>query len=263
MKTSLIVSTYNRPDALELCLLSAFAQSDLPDEIIVADDGSGDDTADIVRGLSARARPLVHVRQEHQGFRAARIRNKAIARATGEYIILVDGDMALHRDFVADHKRFARPGAFTQGGRVLLTAEKTAEVLHTKQLRFSPWESGLQNRKNTLHSGVLSWFASGRRRTMKGIRTCNFALWMEDVLSVNGFNEDFEGWGREDSEFALRLKHRGVRGRDIRFGAIAFHLHHPPQSRDSLSKNDALLASTGEQRLAWCKNGLGKWLGGE
>lgn len=261
MKISLIITTYDRPDALELSILSALRQTRPPEEILIADDGSGEETQRRVDRLVEESPiPIHHIRQSHRGFRAAMIRNKAMARGHGDYILLVDGDMILHRDFIKDHEAAAKPGHFSQGSRVLITQEKTVQVLRTRQMEFSPFESGLQNRKNAVRSPFLSRCFSRSRNGLRGIRTCNFSFWMSDALSVNGFNEDFEGWGREDSEFAARMLNRGVFRQDIKFSALAFHLYHPHRSLSSLSLNDRLLENTISNRVCRCPNGIDKYL---
>ncbi|MDV2453612.1 glycosyltransferase [Xanthomonas hortorum] len=114
---ALIVLTYNWPQALRLVLESVKRQSRLPDEVIVVDDGSGAETAALMNALVADFPvPLRHVWQEDLGFRAARCRNLGIAATSAQYVILIDGDMLLHRDFIADHLALARPGRFLQGG---------------------------------------------------------------------------------------------------------------------------------------------------
>ena len=130
MRASLIVTTYNRPDALHLVLQSVLQQTVPPAEIIVADDGSGADTEETVgRFATASPIPVKHVWQEDQGFRAAQSRNRALAAAQGPYIVLIDGDMVLHPEFIADHLAVAREGRWVQGSRVLLTEAATAALL--------------------------------------------------------------------------------------------------------------------------------------
>ncbi|MFP5212022.1 MAG: glycosyltransferase family 2 protein [Acidobacteriota bacterium] len=261
MTVTLIITTYNRKDALELSLSSAIRQNTPPDEIIIADDGSRTDTAETIRRIASKTSiPVLHVHQKDKGFRVARIRNKALARASGTYIVMADGDMILHPDFVGDHKRAARPAFFSQGSRVLLMPDKTLHTLEAKQIDFSPFESGLRNRHNAVHFPLLSLVLPRGRKGLKGIRTCNFSFWKSDAMAVNGFNEDFEGWGREDSEFAARLMNSGISRQDLRFRAIAYHLYHPEASRDALSRNDSLLENTVRSGHTWCKNGInGHW----
>jgi glycosyltransferase involved in cell wall biosynthesis len=257
MKISLIVTTYNWQKALKLTLQSIACQSCLPDEVIVADDGSSDGTGEMIDDFDGKFPvPLIHSWQPDEGFRAARSRNLAIARSIGEYIILIDGDLILHKDFVQDHLDFVRCNSFVQGGRVLIREQKTALLLAGSPGEFSFLASGLANRKNCLRSRLLSLLFSRQHRKITGIRSCNFAFWKQDALAVNGFNEDFEGWGREDSEFAIRLINKGVWRRDLKFQAVSYHLYHRDQSRTRLPENDALLKQTIDQQLTWCPNGL-------
>lgn len=261
MRVSLIITTYNRREALAAVLASALAQTRLPEEIIVADDGSSDGTGEMVQSLARQAPvPLYHSWQEDMGFRAAMSRNRAIAAATGDYLILIDGDILLERHFVEDHLAAARRGFFVQGGRVLLDEPKTEAILAGGKADLSPFARGLGNRKNCVRSRMLQALFSRESSGLDGIRTCNFGLWRDDAVAVNGFNEDFEDWGREDSEFAVRLIHSGVKRRNLRFGAVAFHLHHPVQSRTGIERNDLLLAAAIRDQASRCGNGLDKYL---
>jgi predicted glycosyltransferase involved in capsule biosynthesis len=187
----------------------------------------------------------------------------AMARASGDYIILIDGDVVLHEDFVKDHLKFARKGFFTQGGRVLLSGGATRKAIEEESTAFKFGLLNLKSRRKAFHSEILAKAFRTESSALKGVRTCNFALWKEDALMVNGFNEDFVGWGREDSEFAARLLHNGLRRQNIRFHAIAYHLHHPVRPLDALPANDALLAETVEKKLLWCRNGISRRLDGK
>ena len=261
MKVSLIVTTYNWKEALRLSLLSAFEQSTLPDEIIVADDGSSDGTDAMIEELRQLSPvPLIHSWQEDEGFRAARSRNLAISKASSEYIVMIDGDMLLHRHFIKDHMACATKNCFLQGSRVLMDAGLTQQRFHHASLTFpSIWDKGLKNRTNGLYIPLLSKFIC--RKTMRkhrSIRSCNFSCYRKDILSVNGFNEDFVTWGREDSELAERLYNKGVRRKNLKFSGIQYHLYHKEGS--SNSGNDALLQAAIDQRSAWCENGIDKHL---
>ncbi len=206
MTCSLVITTYNWKEALELVLLSVLKQTVHPDEIIIADDGSREDTKALINKFIKTSNiNIIHSWQEDDGFRASASRNKAIAKASGEYIVLIDGDMILHQDFIKDHLLYASPNHFVQGSRILLTQNKTEDVFLSKTVDFSFFESGLQNRKNRLKLNLLTKMFSKSNKNLKGIKTCNMAFFKVDCMSVNGFNEDFVGWGREDSEFAVRL----------------------------------------------------------
>ena len=261
MRTSLIITTYNWKEALEISLLSVFKQSQLPDEIIIADDGSDKATKETIERLAKDSPvPLIHSWQQNRGFRLARSRNKAIARSTGEYLILIDSDILLDKHFIADHILAAKAGFFVQGSRVLLNKKITQQTLQHKKLRVCICAPGIENRKNCLRSNLLSRLFSFSSKKLKGIKTCNFAFWKQDAQAINGFNEEFLGWGREDSEFTARLLNNGIRRQNIRFNALAYHLYHPINSRQGLEVNDAILANTCDRQLTWCDKGLAQYL---
>ncbi|MDX1809434.1 MAG: glycosyltransferase family 2 protein [Sulfurospirillaceae bacterium] len=262
MTCSLIITTYNWPDALEQTLKSVLRQTHIPDEVIIADDGSTDATKALIEKFSLENPQLniIHSWQEDEGFRASASRNKAIARSHCKYIVLVDGDMILEQNFISDHLKFAKDGYFTQGSRVLVKEAKTKEIFDGKVLKNSWLSCGISNRKNAIHSNVLSKIFSKKSQSLRGIKTCNFAFFREDCIRVNGFNEDFIGWGREDSEFAIRLLNSGIQRQNLRFNAVAFHLYHKENSRKMLEKNDEILQESVDKKLMWCQNGIDKYL---
>ena len=204
--------------------------------------------------------PVIHSWQEDKGFRLSASRNKAIARARGDYIVLIDGDIILEKHFIYDHARFSRLGYFLQGTRVLLNEELSKEVLGEKRLTGFCCTRGVENRKNCLRSSILASLFSLKNRKISGVRTCNFAFWRKDAIAVNGFNEEFVGWGREDSEFTARLINYGLVRRNIKFNALAYHLYHPMNDRSHLEENDRLLQETVEQKRCWCEKGISKYL---
>ena len=257
MKLTLIITTYNWPESLLLVIDSIKRQTILPDEIIFADDGSTESTKDLItsfkKGFDIK---IIHSWQEDIGFRASRSRNNAISKSSGDYIILIDGDMILHTNFIKDHIDSAEPGFFIQGSRVNLSENLTKIALEEKKINFSFFSLGLKNRKNSIYSRFLSLLFSNKTSDLRGIKSCNMAFYRQDCLKINGFNNGFEGWGREDSEFIVRLTNSGVRRKNIRFNAIQFHLWHNESSRASLGENDALLNDAINNQLCWCKNGL-------
>jgi glycosyltransferase involved in cell wall biosynthesis len=256
-RTTLIITTYNWPAALDLTLRSVARQSVLPDEVIVADDGSGPQTRQLVTQWQERLRsPLLHVWQADEGFRLARSRNRAIAAARGDYVLIVDGDMVLHRHFVADHTRAARHGTFIQGVRLLTGPEAAARMLEEGQLDLGLFARDIRRRRHAIRSRFLSTLVFRERTGQRAIRGCNQAYWKSDLIRVNGFNEVFVGWGREDNEIAARLYNAGIRRRNLKFQALAIHLHHPLRHAQLGQRNDAVLRDTIEQRKAWCPLGL-------
>ena len=259
MKVSLLMATYERPDALGAVLASVLRQSDAPDEVIIADDGSGPATRTVIERFSASA-PMrtLHVRHEHDGFRVCRIRNLGIALATGDYIVQVDGDMVLHERFIADHRAAARRGCFVQGTRILADADLTRALLDCKPHVITPWTPGI-GRLRRLYAahlpplaGACAWIAN----SFIAVKGCNQGFWRQDLLRVNGYNEAMTGWGSEDKELALRLTHAGVRRRTLLFAGIAYHLQHPIAARDRHSINETILARTRRERLVRCRCGL-------
>ena len=262
MKITLIITTYNWKDALELSLRSALEQIEKPLEIIIADDGSTKDTAELINSIADNSRvPIVHSWQPDKGFRLAVSRNKAIARAHGKYIILIDGDILLEKHFIADHIFFSNPGYFVQGTRVLLNEKLSRRILQEKRLTASFCTHGVENKKNCLRSRLLAAFFSFRSKNLSGVRTCNFAFWRKDAIAINGFNEEFVGWGREDSEFTARLINYGLIRQNMKFNALAYHLHHPMNDRSNLEENDRLLRKTIEQGRSRCEKGISQYLG--
>ena len=256
MRLSLLVTTYNWPAALEQVLRSVGRQTLRPLEVLVADDGSGEPTRALVaRMAAALPMPLHHVWQPDEGFRAARVRNLALARARGDYLVMLDGDMVLHPRFVEDYARLAGQGEFVQGGRVLLGPAASRRVLAGAPLP-GPLSPDIGNRQNLLRLPWLLKACSREQPGLRGTRSCCMGLWREDALRVNGFDERFVGWGREDSEFTQRLLNSGLRRRRMRCGGVAFHLHHEERSREAVGGNDALLEETLRQGRVRCERGI-------
>jgi glycosyltransferase involved in cell wall biosynthesis len=261
MKCSLIITTYNRPEALELVLLSVERQTVLPEEVIIADDGSDNRTQVIINNFqSNKILNIQHSWQEDKGFRAAKSRNKAISISTQEYIVLIDGDMVLHTHFIEDHLKHVQKGFLIQGKRSLLTKTRTSSVIKNQTTLFSFFDNGLQNHKNSLYSNFLSRLFASKKTHLKGIKTCNMSFFRSDCIAVNGFNENFEGWGREDSEFVVRLLNSGIHRKNLRFNAIQFHLWHNENTRASLQQNDTLLQNAIDNNVKWCDSGVDRYL---
>ena len=250
MRTAVIVTTYNRPDALAAVLDGYLAQVGVPFELIVADDGSTADTRTVVEHYAARASfPLRHVWQEDRGFRAAAARNRALASTKADYIIFTDGDCIPRRDFVARHCALAEPGRFLAGNRVLLAEDFTRKVL-AEPLPVHDW-SGLRWLAARAGGDINRWLpllglgdGAWRKRTPErwaGVKTCNLSAWHEDLMRINGLDESYSGWGLEDSDLVIRLLHAGVKHKSARFAAPVFHLWHRENDRSRLPENQRLL----------------------
>lgn len=248
---SIIVATYNREDALAAVLRSLARQTDADFEAMVADDGSTAATAALVDVWKGKVgRRLDHVWHEDRGFRLAEIRNRAILAARGSYCIFLDGDCIVRPDFVATHRRLAEPGCFVTGNRILLSEELTAKVLHEKLAPESwglarwlaqRWRGGVNRLAALLHL-PLGPLRRVRQRAWQGARACNMATWRMDLDRVDGFDADYSGWGKEDSDIIVRLLRAGVRRKDGSFATGVIHLWHAESDRSALSENERKLA---------------------
>ncbi|MCB0515347.1 MAG: glycosyltransferase family 2 protein [Chitinophagales bacterium] len=259
---SLIITTYNRPDALHLVLLSVAQQHTLPQEVIIADDGSGEETRTLIEQHQQNfPTTLRHVWQEDKGFRAARGRNLATAASNYPYLIFLDGDMILHPEFVRSHINKAKKNQWIQGSRVLLSEKTSLWAMQHEQYEFSFWQKGITNRLNSLHAPILSPIFSYYNNNPFKVRSANMSCWKDDLVKVNGFNENFVGWGREDSELALRLYRAGIRRLHLKFAAVGYHLFHPENpSKVGLAQNDLIYQQTEKSGTFFCENGLQKHL---
>jgi glycosyltransferase involved in cell wall biosynthesis len=263
MKVSLLIATYNWPEALLLVLESVQNQSVLPNEIIIADDGSKNETRQLIDNFkTTTAIELHHIWQEDIGFRLAKIRNKAIAKAQFEYVIQIDGDIILHKDYIKDHINYAAKNTFITGPRVLLSKEATQLALTNKITTFSPFTKNIKNRFNAVHFPLINQFIRPKKAPIEKlifkVRGCNMSFWRQDLLDVNGYEEDFKTWGREDSELAARLIKKGVALRKLRLAGIQYHLDHNEQDKNNIEQNNAILEKNKATTSFWCENGISK-----
>ncbi len=268
MKTAVIVTTYNRPDALAAVLAGYLAQRDAEFELLVADDGSTDDTRRLVDEFKTRAKfAVTHVWHEDQGFRAAAIRNRALAATRADYIVFSDGDCVPGPRFVAQHQKLAERGWFVAGNRVLLSAVFTNRVLRG-QLPIHEW---------SLHNWLAAWMKRDINRWLplvalpdgalrksapqrwEGVKTCNLAAWRDDLLRINGLDETYSGWGLEDSDLVIRLLHAGVQHKSARFAAPVFHLWHNENDRGRLADNQRLLDALMQSKRSVAAVGVNRY----
>jgi len=262
---SLVITTYNRPDALAAVVRACFMQTDKNFEIIIADDGSAANTAACVEGLAQAAPvPLLHVWQPDQGFRAAMARNRGILAARGDYIIFLDGDCIPQRDFIARHRALAAPGSLVAGSRILLSEALTQRVLAqgtdlcaTSLATRLGWR--LSGDLNKVLPLALHWPDLGRtsrKFSWRRIKSCNLAVWRSDLERVNGFDEGFTGWGHEDADLVVRLFHAGIKRKDGAFATEVFHLWHREAQRDQATSNRGLVLERAAARVTWAPQGL-------
>ena len=239
LSVGIIVTTYNNIEALRLVIQSIHQQTRLPQEIIIADDGSNAVLSDYVGDLNELI-PIKHCWLPDIDFRAARSRNLAIMKTSSKYLIFIDGDCWLPPDFIKSHLSLASPNKIIAGGRSLLTKAKTDALL--REYNFSIIQEELRKLKfRRLYLGPLrdkvfnSW---------RNVRSCNLGIFRDAVFETAGFDESFIGWGKEDSDFILRCLNRGMLIRNGRFATSVIHLWHESSSKFKLSRNLKLLENT-------------------
>lgn len=251
--------------ALDLCLKSVCNQSVAPAEIVICDDGSTADTASIIKKYQAISSvPIVHVWQEDEGFKLGQIRNKGIAKAKGDYIIQIDGDLILHKHFIKDHLQFCKNSFFTTGSRVLLSPETTETLIENTSTDVKKYSKNDRNFFNGLHIPIFHNLLAQLYKT-KGkhkyyVKGCNMAFWKNDLVHINGYNEDFTGWGKEDSEIAIRLINAGIKKQFLKFGGITYHLYHKEASREMEQKNFRMMQQAVDKKIMRTMKGVDQYL---
>lgn len=273
MKISLIITTYNRLDTLKAVIKSLCAQKNPGDiEILIADDGSTNETRHWLQ-QQKYSFPILHIWQPDEGFRAAQIRNRAAAKASGNYLIFIDGDCIVPNFFISRHKQLAEKKYYVTGNRILLTHSFTTEIL-TKDLPVYQWNffqwllvrlQGKCNRilpllrltKFPLYSDIIKLFS---KQKWEGAKTCNLALWRDDFLAINGFDERYQGWGYEDSDLVIRLMRYGIQRKNSRFSIPVLHLWHAENDRSQESANGSLLETTLKNTDMVAKIGVSQYI---
>lgn len=233
MRLTVVVNTYENPAALDAVLKRLCKGRRHADELIVADDGSSQATRDVVENWTMRAPiPVKHAWQEHLGFRRARVLNAAIAAAEGDYLVFLDGDCLPSARFASDHRAMAEAGFFVQCRRCFIDESAVPSAIDGSR---SMLKLALSGQITGLFKSVrLPWPTIRRDQDLHGILGCNLGIWKQDLVDVNGYDESYEGWGKEDSDLAARLYHLGRQRKFIHGRAIVYHLNHPPASRAQL-----------------------------
>jgi len=219
------------------------AQSQQPFEVIIADDGSSDSTADLIKTLQPQLTySLLYIWQEDKGFRAAKARNKAVAASTGDYLIFIDGDCIPQTDFIKKHNQLAEKNCFIAGNRILLSKK------FTEQLKEPVWNWKISqwifpylrrdiNRLLPLIRLPISLLGKHYKKKWQGAKTCNLAVWRDDFNTINGFDENFLGWGHEDADLVVRLLCNKVLRKEGRFAVPVLHLWHAEADRSNEKEN--------------------------
>lgn len=269
MLISLIITTYNRPDALKRVLLALNQQTYQQFEVIIADDGSSAETAQLIESLKIQVTYAIqHSWQSDEGFRAAMARNRAAARANGDYLIFLDGDCVPFPDFVARHVQLAEQHYFVAGNRILLNPEFTQTVLNQalniETWHFSQWLrtywQGKINRILPLLRLPFHWGRKQHPHRWQGAKTCNLAVWRKDFLQINGFDETYQGWGHEDADLVVRLQRAHILRKEGRFAVPVLHLWHPEQNRNQEADNQRRLQHILNSQTTWAELGVQQYL---
>lgn len=260
MTISLIVTTYNNTPFLNLCLKSISELIVMPMEVIVADDGSTDDTKKLINSYKNKISvPLHHVWHEDKGFRLAEIRNKGIRSAKGEYIICIDGDLILNPYFVYDHAKMSRPKTLLQGTRGMLSEDVTGRLIADNNTEIKFFSNDIRGGFKTIRAPRLSLlfnFIIRNKYPKAYAKGANMSYYKEDVLAVNGYDQYFMGWGHEDADFNLRMMNNGIKRKFLKQCAVTYHLYHGENHRIDDNPNMVLLRQHEAEGSIWCKCGI-------
>jgi glycosyltransferase involved in cell wall biosynthesis len=274
MNLSVIVPTYNRPQALKLSLLSLARQSMPPSEVLIADDGSTSATRDAVLEMQQTLKdafPIKHVWQDDIGFRKPKILNETVRQSTGDYLVFIDGDCMAHRHFLRAHAERSDPSAILSGKRVDLGRQLTEQLLHegtvlnalnmrllldSRKGRSRKVEESIQIRNPLLRTLMHRDFIAD-----DGVWGCNFSLSKNLFISINGCDEDFLDGSLEDNDLGIRVLNQGKQVRSVRGLAIVFHLWHPSSwsfESDKYQHNLKKIMQRIENKEINCSNGIRK-----
>lgn len=263
-----IISTYNSPAWLEKVLWGYSCQSVQPNEIIIADDGSGEETLQLIERF-AKIMPIKHVWHEDCGFQKSQILNKAIVASSADYLIFTDQDCIPRNDFVETHCRYAETGFFLSGGYFKLPMDislvLTKDDVYTQRAFSLKWlkNSGLKltfkctKLIRNKHFTKMMNHITPRGATWNG---CNSSGWRDDILKTNGFNEDMQ-YGGQDREFGERMFNMGIKSKQICYSAICLHLDHkrPYKTKESIAKNVVIRKNTRKTGVIKTPNGINKY----
>ncbi|SER74926.1 N-terminal domain of galactosyltransferase [Vreelandella subterranea] len=236
-----IIAAYNDAEVLALTLEGYRRQSSREFALCVADDGSGAEVLDVIERYRAQGLSIRHVWHEDQGFRKAQIVNRAIAGSQADYIVFSDSDCVPMRHFIADHRDWACPGYMVSGRRVD-TAEALTARIKLGELALASLERPLRLVVESMRGNLSRaefglhlprWLARLWSRKPLALLGANMGVWREQLLAVNGFDSDFEGYGAEEVDLEWRLRTYGIKSRAMRGRGGLIHIHHYERQVDS------------------------------
>jgi len=262
MTVTLIISTYNSSEVLNVIIDAVSKQLKIPNEIIIAEDGNDIKTLNIIDSWKKKiSSKLIHIQQEDIGFRKALILNKAILLSTSDYIIQIDGDCIPDKYFVSDHLLNAQKELYLYGTRVHIKKNYVSELIRSynkkdKRLILSFFSPQIKKRFRKIRIPYLRFFYKEKNEISHKFRGCNTSFWRKDFVAVNGYDNEFKGWGREDSDLMIRLHNSGIKGKRLKFIAIVYHLDHYEEDRSKFHKNDLIQKASILNKKIKATNGL-------
>ncbi|MGH7242511.1 MAG: glycosyltransferase [Phycisphaerales bacterium] len=270
MQPTVLISTHERPSYLERTLAGMAGQVFPPHEVLIADDGSGEETREVIRRFRATVRfPVVHVRQEHVGWGKCSILNKCLLESSGDYFVFTDGDCIHRRDWLRGHVRSAAPARILGGGDLRLNRAVSDRITVDDVLAHRPFsalwlmQNGMKWRRSLVKAFLprsLAPITDAINFMPARFSGSNASCWKSDAMRVDGFDERF-GWGKEDVEFGLRIRHTGAGTRHVRYVAACFHMDHPRDSaitRQMVDSNFEMLREVVQERRTKAERGVSK-----
>ncbi|SDR99622.1 glycosyltransferase family 2 protein [Winogradskyella sediminis] len=268
-KASVIISTYNQPEWLALVLHSYSIQTENSFEIIIADDGSNEQTKAVIEKCILETElKISHVWHEDNGFQKTKILNEAILASSSDYLIFTDGDCIARQDFVETHLRLRRPNYVLSGGYFKLVksvSDNISKEIITHQHCFDKdWlidkgqPKSFKFNKLTKSKAKAQWLnkITPTKATFDGM---NVSCFKSDILAVNGFDERMQ-YGGEDREVGERMMNNGVKFRQVRYSTICVHLHHerPYKNDEARVLNEEIRKTTKQKKIIYTNFGIKK-----
>lgn len=267
MELSVIITTYNSPEWLEKVLTGFDVQIFKDFEVIIADDGSGKATEDLIEKCrSLMSFPIKHVWHEDDGFRKCTILNKAILKSSADYLVFTDGDCIPRKDFLQIHSLKKQKNCFLSGGYFMLPMDlsllikeediRTGRCFDLKWLKKNGLKQSFKNSK-LIRNKFLTKTLNTITPTKPTWNGHNVSGWKQDIISVNGYNEDMR-YGALDRELGERLMNKGIKGKQIRYSAICLHLDHKRsyKNQKDIDANKKIREEVKARKITWTKNGI-------